>query len=85
MQICADQFQITEVNGSVGFFPPVEGSSSHLISRNLAVMNSLEFKGSNVSVSELLNDGRNTFISGYFSEHITLGFMVQSRQKLIRL
>ena len=37
-------------------------------------MNSLEFKGSNVSVSELLNDGRNTFISGYFSEHITFGF-----------
>ena len=74
MQICADQFQITEVNGTVGFFPPVDGSSSHLISRNLAVMNSLEFKGSNVSVSELLNDGRNTFISGYFSEHITFGF-----------
>jgi hypothetical protein len=74
IQICADQFQITEVNGTVVSFPSVEVSSRHLISKDLAVMDSMEFKGSDVSISQLLNDDGNTFISGYFSEQITFGF-----------
>ena len=73
VEICAEQFQITERNGSVDIFKRYEEPSRHLISSSLELMNSTQFTGSEVSISNLVKGPNSTFICGYFSKKITFG------------